>query len=186
MDAAPPTMALPDFPSAGPFRATPPLRAGHGMRLRHARHADLPWLCDLYASTRVEEMAGVPWPETAKQAFLADQFRLQHRHYVTHYADADFLVIEGEAGPVGRCYLQRGAPNHLLVDISLWPQQRGQGIGTQLISAAQQDAHSLGRGIHLHVLLQNVAARRLYERLGFVVIATQGYHHHMRWPATDT
>lgn len=186
MDVTPPTTALPDFPPAGSRRAIPPRLTGHGMRLRPASHADLTWLCHLYASTRADEMAAVPWPEAAKTAFLADQFGLQHRHYISHYADADFLVIEGDAGPVGRCYLQRGAPDHLLVDISLWPQQRGQGIGTRLIKAAQQDALRLGCGMHLHVLQHNVPARRLYERLGFVVVATQGYHHHMRWTATAT
>lgn len=184
MDATPPTTALPDFPSAGRGRGTPPFPTSHGLRLRPAGHADLTWLGRLYASTRAEEMAAVPWPNAMKDAFLADQFGLQHRHYVTHYADADFFVIEGEAGPVGRCYLQRAAPDHLLVDISLWPEERGQGIGTRLIRAAQDDAQSLGRGLHLHVLQHNVPARRLYERLGFVATGTQGVHHHMRWAAT--
>lgn len=183
MDATPPPTVLPDFPSAGRGRGTPPFPTGHGMRLRPANHTDLTWLRRLYASTRADEMAAVPWPDAMKDAFLADQFGLQHRHYVTHYADADFFVIEGDAGPVGRCYLQRGSPDHLLVDISLWPHERGQGIGTRLIRAAQDDAQNLGRGLHLNVLQQNVPARRLYERLGFVVTGTQGFHHHMRWTA---
>ena len=165
---------------------TPALLAERGFSLRALRDDDLPWLRDVYAATREEEMAGVPWPPQAKRAFLDQQFALQHAHYLQHYADTDFLAIERiGAGrvvrPVGRYYLQRVAPEHLIVDIALLPKMRGQGVGRMLIEASQRDAQALGRGMHLHVLQHNVAARRLYERLGFVVTHTAGSYDHMRW-----
>ena len=43
---------------------------------------------------RADELARVAWPDSVKRAFLADQFALQHRHYLAHYADAWFLAIE--------------------------------------------------------------------------------------------
>lgn len=52
----------------------------------------------LYASTRIGELAPVPWPEEIKQAFLHSQFELQHAHYRKHYHHAEFLVIERAAG----------------------------------------------------------------------------------------
>lgn len=174
---------LPDFPPPRQTLDTPASLRSRGVCLRRAAHADLPWLCRLYASTRAEELAAVPWPENMRQAFLQDQFALQHRHYLAHHACSDFLVIEGKHGPVGRFYLQRTAPDHLLVDITLLPEHRGCGIGRALIAAAQDDARQHGRGMQLHVLRHNAAARRLYERLGFTVTGgeDEGLHHHMRW-----
>lgn len=162
---------------------TPVLLTERGFSLRAAHDGDLPWLRDLYASTRAEEMAPVPWPEIAKRSFLDQQFGLQHQHYLAHYADTDFLAIEHAGhGPVGRYYLQRTAPEHLLVDISLFPALRGSGVGSALIRQSQQDAAALGRGMRLHVQQSNPGARRLYERLGFVAEeGAEGTHRPMRW-----
>lgn len=170
---------------------TPALLTERGFSLRALRDDDIPWLRDVYASTREEEMAGVPWPAQAKRAFLDQQFALQHAHYLKHYADTDFLAIErngpgGVVWPVGRYYLQRVAPEHLIVDIALMPKTRGHGVGRLLIEASQRDAQALGRGMHLHVLQHNVAARRLYERLGFVVTHSAGSYDHMRWGVDAT
>ena len=161
---------------------TPAPLTERGFYLRAACDDDLPWLRDLYASTRVGEMAPVPWPDIAKRSFLDQQFGLQHQHYLLHFGDSDFLAIEHiERGPIGRYYLQRSAPDHLLVDISLFPTLRGQGVGRALIEASQHHAQTLGCGMHLHVQQSNSAARRLYERLGFVNEGEEGTHHLMRW-----
>lgn len=173
-----------DFPAArtgvpGAFDVL----AATGVHLRGLRADDLPWLRDLYATTREEEMAPVPWPAAHKRAFLDQQFEAQHRHYLQVYADADFLAVCDVRGQLGRLYLRRGAPDHLIVDVSLFPAARGRGLGTALILAAQQDAAAQGRGMTLHVLQQNPAARRLYERLGFVAGASAASYVRMDWRA---
>jgi ribosomal protein S18 acetylase RimI-like enzyme len=161
---------------------TPALLAERGFSLRALHDRDLSWLRDLYASTRAEEMAPVPWPDIAKRSFLDQQFGLQHKHYMQHFGDADFLGIEhAQRGPVGRYYLQRVGPDHLLVDISLFPALRGSGVGTSLIRQSQTEAATLGHGMRLHVQQTNPGARRLYERLGFVVESSEGSHRLMRW-----
>lgn len=173
---------LPPFPQGRDDRlAAPALLSERGFALRPARDDDLPWLRTLYASTRAEELAPVPWPDEAKRAFLDSQFALQHQHYLQHYADADFLAIERKGAPVGRYYLQRRAPDHLIVDISLLPATRGQGIASTLIEHSQHDAAALGRGLHLHVSSDNAQAQRLYQRLGFVLVEDSGAYRRMRW-----
>jgi len=176
------------FPRERPDRMRiPEALAMRGFSLRSLHEGDLPWLRDLYATTRAEEMAPVPWPEAAKRAFLDQQFDLQHRHYLAHYGDADFLALEQEGrGPVGRYYLRRAAPDHLLIDISLFPMLRGGGLGSALIGQSQREAATLARGMRLHVLEANPGARRLYERLGFVVEGGEGGYRAMRWsPASS-
>lgn len=176
-----PSGGPPPFPARTATCSTPDTLVARGLRLRHADAGDFAWLPALYADTRREEMAAVPWPDEAKAAFLAEQFALQHRHYVTHYADAEFLVIASGATPVGRFYLHHGADDDLLVDISLFADCRGQGIGAALIEAAQADASRNGRGMTLSVLTQNVAAQRLYTRLGFRGTQVAGMHRTMQW-----
>ena len=179
---------LPSFPAPArdDLRMPAPLLE-RGFFLRPLRDDDLPWLRELYASTRAEELAPVPWPDPVKRDFLDQQFALQHRHFLTHYADTDFLAIEQRGrGPVGRYYLQRGAPEHLIVDIALLPDLRGAGVGSALIRGSQHEAGAQGRGMYLHVASHNTAARRLYERLGFRAAGEAGTHQLMRWQSTSS
>lgn len=174
--------ALPPFPAPGgpPLPAPAALRA-HGLVLRHAGETDLPGLRRLYADTRADEMACVPWPPGLKDAFLEQQFALQHQHYVAHYAGADFLVVDAAAGLVGRLYLQRTAAGHRVVDISLFEAWRGRGLGRALLEAVQAEAAALGRGVDLSVAHHNVDARRLYLRLGFEPVGRDDSHERLAW-----
>ena len=181
------TPELPAFPaSARDFDIPAPL-SERGFFLRPLRDEDLPWLRELYASTRTEELAPVPWPDALKRDFLDQQFAFQHRHFLTHYAGTDFLAIEQRGrGPVGRYYLQRAAPEHLVVDIALLPDLRGSGVGSALIRGSQLEAGRQGHGMYLHVATHNTAARRLYERLGFRADGDAGTHQLMRWQPTPS
>lgn len=173
---------LPPFPAptgAGP--ATPPALVARGFALRAAMPTDLPALRRLHADTRADEMACVPWPAGLKQSFLDQQFDLQHRHYINHYADADFLVLERAGEVVGRLYLQRRSPEHLVVDISLLGPLRGQGLGGALLAQAQADAAAAGCVLVLHVRRDNPAARRLYIRLGFLASGGSETHERLAW-----
>lgn len=179
--------ALASFPAGNAIAfGLPRELADRGLRLRHARDEDLGWLLDLYASTRDAELAAVPWTPTQKAQFLQQQFAAQHRHFLGHYPAADFLVLTAEAGPVGRLYWWRapddaGGARDLIVDIAVFPAWRGAGLGTALLRAAQAQAAARGRGLELHVLASNTAARRLYERLGFVLEAGGSSHLRMGW-----
>lgn len=154
------------------------------LALRSAAEADLPALRALYASTREQELAAAPWSETAKAAFIGQQFALQHHHYVTHYPDADFLVIVAGPAVVGRFYRWRasaGAEPDVVIDVSLLPEWRGRGLGAALLRAAMAQAAARSRDVALQVLHHNGRARRLYERLGFSVVGGSGAHLAMRW-----
>jgi GNAT superfamily N-acetyltransferase len=163
-----------------------------GFCLRPAHHEDLPWLRQLYASTRAEEMAPVPWPEATKRAFLAQQFELQHRHFTGYFPHADFWLIVGARGPIGRLYRDRALStdsrpgDDLVVDICFLPEWRSRGLGSLLLNAAQASAAARHRGLRLHVQMHNSRAMALYRRLGFALVDAgdaTGSHIEMRWTA---
>ena len=181
------------FCTTFPRRGTPlPRRlddlAARGLWLRDAGEADSAFLQALYAGFRADEMASMPWSQAQKDAFLADQFRLQHLHFVSQFSGADFWIVE-RANPtdvtsaVGRFYLDRSPPLWRAIDLGFSPHARGQGLGSALLTWAQACARDAGAaGIDLHVAVVNPRARSLYQRLGFRAEGVaEGYHQRMAW-----
>lgn len=153
--------------------------------LRPATAADREFLLSLYANTREEELAQVPWDEGAKAAFLEQQFSAQDHHYRTNYPGATLDVIEVDGERAGRLYVYRGAVEIRIMDIVLAPPFRGKGVGTALLRELMDEAHSSGRSLSIHVEVQN-PARSLYERLGFVPAGEHGIYVLMRWAQPKT
>ena len=143
---------------------------------------DGPFLLRLYASTRADELAIVPWSDEQKAGFLDMQVRAQHEHYQRHNPDADWLLIERAGEAVGRLYLERRQGEHHIIDIALLPERRGQGYGTALLADLLDEAAAAGKPMTIHVEKFN-PARRLYDRLGFVSVEDQGVYDLMRWTA---
>jgi len=146
--------------------------------LRDAGPHDLPYLRDLYAASRAEELAPVPWHDAAKRAFCDSQFDLQHRHYVAQFATGDFLVVTHGDATVGRLYLHESESELRIVDILLDDAVRGRGLGSTLLRRLQEDVRERGLAtLALQVLVTNLTARRLYERLGFVLEGDENAMH---------
>ncbi len=171
--------------SAPPAFTLPAALASQGLHLRPETDDDIPFLQRLYASTRAEELKVVPWSEEQKQAFLVDQFRAQRLHYRQHFKSCAFDVIERCGQPAGRLYLEpRGSRLHV-VDITLMPEWRGQGIGTAILRALQESARAQGLRVGIMVEVFN-PARRLYDRLGFVETANHGVYLEMEWRCQES
>lgn len=144
--------------------------------LRPEVDADRAFTCALYASTREDELAPVPWPAEHKAAFLRSQFEAQHTHYRTHYHDAEFSIIERDGAPIGRLYVHRGDPADVrIMDIALVPAARGAGLGGLLLERELEAAHRAGKTVSVHVERSNPALR-LYTRLGFAEVSDGGVY----------
>jgi len=79
-------------------------------------------------------------------------------------------------------YERRPHARELLMDgIAVRQDMRGHGIGTKLLAVLKQYAHEHQYcRIRLDVIDTNTAAKRLYEREGFVAIRTQHFRY-LRW-----
>jgi ribosomal protein S18 acetylase RimI-like enzyme len=149
--------------------------------LRPALPADREFLLGVYESTRTEEVALTAWDDAQKRAFLRQQAEAQDTDYRGRYGDAGFLVVERDGEPIGRLYRGEKPGELLLLDIALLPQWRGQGIGSALIDDLLAEADRRGMTVTLHVEHWN-PAKRLYDRLGFAVMAEDGVYARLERP----
>jgi RimJ/RimL family protein N-acetyltransferase len=148
--------------------ALPPELTDAGVALRPECAEDRAFLIDLYAAERADELAFAPWSPLEKVRFIADQFRGQREHYRAAMPDGDFLIVERDRHVIGRLYLDRCGRTWRIAEIALIEAERGRGVGRALIRWVQAGVEAAGaRGVDLHLTPDNLAARSLYERLGF-------------------
>ena len=151
--------------------------------LRPATPEDQKFLQTLYASTRQEEMSLVNWSAAQKEAFLLMQFSARQRSYESSFPGAAHRIILVEGALAGAMIVSRNSEEIRLVDISLLPERRNQGIGSRLIGDLIAESVQGGLPLRLSVLQGNRAAH-LYERLGFAKSGEDGMYAQMeRKPA---
>ena len=146
---------------------------------------DEPFLCRLYASTREEELAVVPWSRAEKDAFLEMQFKAQHTYYQEQFKQANFDLVLLAGEPIGRLYLDHRRDELRIIDIALLPEYRRRGIGSRLLQQVLAEADTAVLPVRIHVEHNNPALK-LYHRLGFRRIGDQGVYFLMEWTPTKT
>ena len=150
--------------------------------LRLATPVDEDFLYQVYASTREDEMAIVPWTLEQKEAFVRMQFNAQRQSYRMQFPEATYEIILRDQVPIGRLILSRTDDRILLIDIALLPEYRHNGIGSTFIQDLQSESAKAGMPLRLYVETFNPALR-LYERLGFLKMAENGIYYEMEWRA---
>ena len=148
---------------------------------RPITEADQPFNLFLYGTTRTRELDRTTLTEEERNAFVRQQFEAQHQHYTNHFPNADFHLIEKNAKPIGRIYIDRRPAEIGLMDIALLPEFQGQGIGGIFMDMLKSEAKDAGLPIVLHVEINNPDAYRFYERHGFLPIEDQQTHVKMSW-----
>jgi len=146
--------------------------ATQGMRitLRPTVPDDIEFLWRLHCAafrTYVEQTWG--WDEDAQRRLLVERFD-----------PAAQEIIECEGTAIGCLSVQREQNRIFLSMIELVPSFQRRGIGSSLLCTLQAEATEQGLPLDLRVLKVN-PARRLYERLGFVVVGEIETHWLMRW-----
>jgi GNAT superfamily N-acetyltransferase len=148
--------------------------------LRPIAPQDESFLLQVYASTRAEELALVPWTEAQREAFVKMQFDAQQQHYQSHFPSAAHEVIERASQPIGRLYVLRTDEFIRILDITLLPEFRSAGLGTPLIKDLMDEAAAAAKPLRINVESFNPSLR-LFERLGFKKVQENGMHFLMEW-----
>jgi ribosomal protein S18 acetylase RimI-like enzyme len=101
------------------------------------------------------------------------------------------LIADVSGSPVGRLFVQLAAGNLIYADgltraylysLHVIPPLQGRGIGTRLIQTAEHLLRERGfQWATIAVAQDNPRARRLYERLGYVIFRRDNSH----WSYTD-
>jgi ribosomal protein S18 acetylase RimI-like enzyme len=150
--------------------------------LRPVQGEDEALLLEIYSSTRADEMALVPWDAAQKQAFLQMQFSAQQKHYRAYFPHATHEMILAEGQPVGRLYVDRRETEIRILDVTLLPQARGRGIGTQILLDLMKEADHRNQSCSIYVESFN-RSLGLFQRLGFVKTEESGASWLMEWRA---
>jgi RimJ/RimL family protein N-acetyltransferase len=147
---------------------------------RPVEPGDEPFLLKVYASTRMDELAQVPWNEEQRAAFLNMQFTAQQMHYQAHHPKASHDLILLNDQPIGRVYIDRSDSQIQILDITILPEYRSAGIGTPIIKELQAEAAKDGRSITIYVESFN-RSLSLFERLGFTKAGDEGIYFLLEW-----
>jgi ribosomal protein S18 acetylase RimI-like enzyme len=160
------------------------------LKLRPVVDSDLPFLFQIFATSRPDILT-LPWPDEQKVQFLLQQLGAQRADYERRFPGAANSIVERQSDegtePLGRIWVANTGTELRLLDILLAPQHTGQGFGTALLRDLIELAQTLKLPLRHAVDPQNGGARRLYERLGFVVTEDVQSHLFMTYQpeATD-
>lgn len=151
------------------------------VRRRPVTPSDEPLLRAIYAATREEELAALSWSVHQREAFLELQFQAQTRDYTRRFPTSRHEIVLVDDEPVGRVWTNADQAELRLLDISLLTPWRGRGVGTVLLQSLQAEARAHELALRQTVLVDNLAAQRLYRRLRFVETDRTGTHLLMEW-----
>ncbi len=151
-----------------------------GITFRSICSEDYPFLYEVYASTRIEELAPLNWNKDQLDSFLQMQFTAQHKYYQEHYAKAAFDIILLIEQAIGRLYVDRWEKEIRIVDIALLPEFRNKGVGRAILEDILAEGAATGKSVSIHVEKLNPALP-LYKRLGFRQVDDVSVYYLMKW-----
>jgi ribosomal protein S18 acetylase RimI-like enzyme len=148
--------------------------------LRTVDPEDRPFLLEVYATTREEELAQTPWSSEQRAAFVLLQFEAQDSFYRKQYPDADYKVILREGEPVGRLYVRREEDVIHIMDIAVLPDYRNAGIGSGLIQSLLDEATGAKQKVQIYVENFNPSLA-LFKKLNFSLLKEDGFNLLLEW-----
>lgn len=113
----------------------------------------------------IEEIWG--WEESVQRALHNKDFEPER-----------YQIVQLDGQDIGLLGVRSEGDSLWISQIYILPIHQNKGYGTRIIQRVIADAEGEGKSIKLQVLKIN-PARKLYERLGFVVTGTDGPHHVM-------
>ncbi|HEY8291619.1 MAG TPA: GNAT family N-acetyltransferase, partial [Thermomicrobiales bacterium] len=134
-------------------------------QVRQATDADDDFLYRLHVAAMRDLVAQVwGWDDAWQERYFADHFDPAHSRIIT---------VNGK--DVGVVAVEWGAADAFIANIEILPEYQGLGLGATLIRGIIAEGETRNLPVRLQVLKVN-PARRLYERLGFVITGETATH----------
>ncbi len=150
--------------------------------LRFANKNDEAFLFALFCTARTE-LSLLPLPAQQLELLLQQQYRSQQAGYAAQYPLAMYLVIAHQSMDIGKIVISQSDSSLHIVDFIIAPASRGHGYGSVVLESVKAYADANRATVSLGVDRQNVRARQLYLRLGFLPHQVSETHEWMLWPA---
>jgi len=154
--------------------------SGNVITLRPVNPGDEDFLLEVYASTREDELAQLPWDDNQRAHFLRMQFAAQQQDYQRRFPDAEHRLILLNERPIGGHYVARNESEIRILEIAILPADRKKGVGTRLIRNLLDEAAKTRRLVRVYVERFNPSLD-LFERLGFARVDDIGSHFLLEW-----
>jgi ribosomal protein S18 acetylase RimI-like enzyme len=136
--------------------------------VRATTAADEAFIRDLYLGWLADRLGLDSFPMAMRNSLLDMQWRGHALSLKGSRPNAESSIVEAAKACVGWTLVDRAADAIHLVEIHVAPSWRGRGLGRTLIAALQGEAAETGRAVTLCVHPDNLKARALYDRMGFV------------------
>ena len=137
------------------------------LTFRPARPDDAAFLVDLYVTTRDGEFLFLD--DAQRRQLLEWQCAAQQSSYVAQFPGSEHRIIECGEEAAGRIWTAATIDSLRIVDISLLPRFRRQGIGTAVYRAVLGDAAARQARVTASVHRSNAASLRFHAALGFTI-----------------
>ncbi len=154
--------------------------------LRPVADGDREFLLTVYEASREIELSMVQWDAAMRRTFVEHQFDAQTRHYEGEYDEIKHNIILFGDEPVGRLFVSRSDPAQIaILDITILPQFRSNGIGTQLVNELKDEASANNKSLRIFIEDFN-PSQGLFRKLGFESVETDTVNLRFEWRNQDT
>ncbi len=152
--------------------------------LRPSEVADDPFLYDVFATTWESEVAALPNQNLA-QHVLRIQHIAQERRFTSRYPGHErYIVMVGDE-PAGRLYVHQHDTTMHVVDLTLMPEHRNHGLGSQILGDLLELAASTDMTVTIRVGRRNRQATDLAVRLGFRLANVDDLDNYFEWSSVE-
>lgn len=104
---------------------------------------------------------------------------VQLNHHTRDFAPDHIRVILNDDREIGILDVVETADSICINSILIHETAQGNGVGTQIVSGIIQQANQRNKAVQLQVFKINHRAKKLYEKLGFVICGQTDIHYQM-------
>lgn len=156
------------------------LKLPAGLHVRPAVAKDKVFLAQLHNEKR-DDLRLIQGEKDFVESIIAMQLNAMDQGYGEQFPNALYFIIEYYNEAVGRAVLDFEHNRVHLIDIAFLHKARRHGLGEAVLRSFMYSASQLKVPMLLSVQQLNVAAKRLYSKLGFKTVEITAPYERMMW-----